>query len=206
MVPRLRKLARSFYLRPTLQVAEELLGLFLVRNVPGTRLIGRIVEVEAYLGSKDPASHAFRGRTKRNEVMFWQGGHLYVYFTYGMHFCSNVVTGREGTAHAVLLRAVEPIAGLSVMKGNRRRPVWEDNPGVLCSGPARLCQAFGIAREENGSDLCGREIWIGRDVSVREQPHVARSRRVGISDGKRHLWRFYIKDNLFVSPGRPVER
>ena len=115
----LNKLSREFYLRPTLKVAKDLIGKFLVRRLNGKLLIGRIVEIEAYLGEKDPASHAYKGKTKRNEVMFGEGGHLYVYFTYGMHFCSNVVTEQEGIGHAVLLRAVEPLQGLETMARNR---------------------------------------------------------------------------------------
>ena len=191
-------------MQPTLKVAKELLGMFLVRTVRGEKLIGRIVEVEAYLGSKDPASHAYRGRTKRNEVMFWKGGHLYVYFTYGMHYCSNVVTRPEGIAHAVLLRAVEPVAGVEVMGQNRKRPIGETDLTDLCSGPARLCQALGMARDQNGTDLCGNEIWIGRDMQSKRKPAVARSSRVGITDGREHRWRFYIKGSRFVSPGRPA--
>ena len=109
---RLRKLPRSFYLRPTLTIAKNIVGLYLCRRVRGKVLVGRIVEVEAYLGAKDPASHAYRGKTKRNEVMFGKGGHLYVYFTYGMHYCCNVVTGGAGIGHAVLLRAAEPVAAV----------------------------------------------------------------------------------------------
>ena len=134
------KLPRSFYLRPTLTVARELLGKFLCRRLRGKMLVGRIVEVEAYLGTKDPASHTYRGRTRRNDVMFWAGGHLYVYFTYGMHFCANVVTEAEGKGVAVLLRAVEPIKGISSMvrhRGLNGSSVAVGTLRSLCSGPAR---------------------------------------------------------------------
>lgn len=201
---RLKKVPRSFYLQPTLKVAKGLLGLFLVRRVGKTKLIGRIVEVEAYLGSKDPASHAYRGRTKRNEVMFWKGGHLYVYFTYGMHFCSNVVTEKEGIGHAVLLRAVEPVTGTEVMKRNRKRPVGAVDPMALCSGPARLCQALAIGRKQNGIDLCGNEIWIAQAVHSNARPKVARSTRIGIANGRQHKWRFFLNDNPFVSKGKTI--
>ncbi len=199
----LKKLPRSFYLQPTLKVAKELLGLFLVRKIGRKKLLGRIAEVEAYLGSRDPASHAYRGRTPRNDVMFWKGGHLYVYFTYGMHFCSNVVTSDKGTAHAVLVRAVEPVGGLETMRRNRNI-LRSNDPELLCSGPARLCQAFNIGRKENGTDLCGNTIWIARHSRQGKQRGIVRSRRVGISSGKHHQWRFYLKNNRFVSPGRPV--
>ncbi len=111
----------SFYRRPVLRVAKDLLGKYFVRVDGRAVLAGRIVEVEAYRGGDDPASHAYRGRSKRNDVMFREGGHLYVYFTYGMHYCANVVTGREGTGSAVLIRALEPVAGIARMTGNRER-------------------------------------------------------------------------------------
>jgi DNA-3-methyladenine glycosylase len=201
---RLRKIPRSFYLQPTLEVARGLLGLFLVRKIRRNRLAGKIVEVEAYLGSKDPASHAYRGMTKRNEVMFWKGGHLYVYFTYGMHYCCNVVTESEGTGHAVLLRAVEPMAGIELMKRNRKRPKQENRMSALCSGPARLCQAFEIGRKENGTDLCGDRIWIAREIRSTRPQKVSRSTRVGISDGKHHKWRYFLKHSPYISTGKPV--
>jgi DNA-3-methyladenine glycosylase len=195
-----RKLPRSFYLQPTLDVARSLLGLYLVRKTPGGVLAGRIVEVEAYLGDVDPASHAYRGRTKRNEVMFFQGGHLYVYFTYGMHFCGNVVTQAEGVGHAVLLRAVEPVEGIASM--SRRRGTARMEVEKLCSGPAKLCQAFGIGRKENGIDLCSDSIWIEQRDPGLSRASIGISTRVGISTAKERKWRFYVKENRFVSKAR----
>lgn len=194
------RLPRTFYLRPTLTVARDLPGRYLVRRLGSATLIGRIVEVEAYLGSRDPASHAYRGMTPRNEVMFAGGGRLYVYFTYGMHFCCNVVTGPEGRGEAVLIRAAEPLEGIETMTAlrsagdGRRRTEVE-----LCSGPGKLCQAFGITRTENGTDLCGDTIWLARGRRVHPPPPVSRSVRIGISSGKEHHWRFFLENNPFVS-------
>ena len=129
-------------------VARDLLGRLLVRRLPEITLVARVVECEAYQ-EDDPASHSFRGVTTRTEVMFGPAGRLYVYFTYGMHFCMNVVTGDEGEGSAVLLRAAEPLEGLDWMRRCRRVV----DPRLLCSGPGRLTQAFGIGREDNGMDL-----------------------------------------------------
>lgn len=190
---------RSFYARPTLQVARDLLGTFLVRNIRGTTLIGMIVEVEAYLGSIDPASHAYRGPTPRNQVMFGEAGHLYVYFTYGMHFCANVVTEKEGKAGAVLLRAIQPIQGTMVMTRFRGLARNKKSSEVLISsGPARLCQALGIGRRENGTDLCGSTIYIKPGIPP-QRSLIARSERIGIRRGTEHLWRFFLKENRWVS-------
>ncbi len=191
-------------MRPTLKVARGLLGCYLVRRIGRKRLVGRIVEVEAYLGERDAASHAYRGRTRRNDVMFRKGGHLYVYFTYGMHFCANVVTEREGLGRAVLLRALEPVAGLSAMQENRGMKGSPSEARLLTNGPARLCQAMKIGRAENGSDLCGPEIYIARATAKDTRFKIGRTTRVGITGGKSHLWRFYVKGNRFISPGRPV--
>jgi DNA-3-methyladenine glycosylase len=193
----LRKLTRSFYLRPTLVVARDLLGKLLVRQSGVHRMVGRIVEVEAYKARSDPASHSFRGRTPRNEVMFWQGGYLYVYFTYGMHYCANVVTEGEHTGCAVLLRALEPLEGIKQMARSRDLP--ESAIGKLCNGPAKLCEAFGIGREENGSDLCANVIWIGEEKNGGKHSRIARSPRIGISAGKGHLWRLTIPDSPYLS-------
>ncbi|MGD1044515.1 MAG: DNA-3-methyladenine glycosylase [Bacteroidota bacterium] len=196
----MRPLPRSFYLRPTLQVAHNLLGKHIVRKVGTKLLIGKIVEVEAYCKG-DPASHAFHGRTKRNDVMFWEGGHLYVYFTYGMHFCANVVTGKEGIGEAVLIRAIEPLAGIEVMKINRYGSNKSQNLKSLINltnGPAKFCKAFGIARKENGLNLLNSEITI-TDGEPIPSKRIKRSSRIGIQQGVEKKWRFFIVGNPWVS-------
>lgn len=167
------------------------------RNV----FVGRIVEVEAYLGEIDPASHAFRGPTTRNAVMFGNPGHLYVYFTYGMHFCANVVTGRRGKAGAVLLRAVEPVRGVRHMIRNRRGNSDRPLASFLTNGPAKFCQAFGIARRENGIDLLSSRIYLTNGTTVKRSQRGS-SGRIGIRSGKEKRWRFFVKGSPWVS--RPV--
>lgn len=197
-------LPRSFYLQPTLRVARDLLGKYFVRKLRNKTLIGKIVEVEAYC-KNDPASHSYRGKTQRNEVMFWRGGHLYVYFTYGMHFCANVVTQEEEIGEAVLIRAVEPVEGINFMIKNRARgrsgemECWS-NGGMeeLTNGPAKFCQAFGIGREENGVDLLGDEIFVARGERI-PAAKIGRSSRIGIKNGREKKWRFFVKGNKFVS-------
>jgi DNA-3-methyladenine glycosylase len=181
-------------------VAPGLLGRVLVRTLPdGTRLAVRIVEVEAY-GPDDPASHAFRGRTARNHVMFGPPGHLYVYFTYGMHFCANIVTGRDGEGSAVLLRAAEPLEGLEAMTARRGgRP-----PRLLCAGPARLTQALGIDRRHDGVDLLRADELQLREGTPLPARRVARSTRVGVRVGVEARWRYFEARSPFVSPGPPA--
>jgi DNA-3-methyladenine glycosylase len=192
-------LPRRFYARPSTRVAPDLLGRILVRVLPdGTRLAGRLVEVEAY-GPKDPASHAFRGPTPRNLVMFGPPGHLYVYFTYGMHFCANVVTGSHGEGSAVLLRAVEPLEGLAAMAEHR----GVDAVRLLCSGPGRLTQALAIGRPENGADLVRDDALQLREGIPIARRRVARSTRVGVNVGIEPRWRYFERGSEFVSPGRP---
>ena len=200
---KLKKLPRSFYRRPTLTVAKELLGKCLVRNYKGTRLVGRIVETEAYLGKLDPASHTFRGKTKRNEVMYWGGGHLYVYFTYGMHFCANVVTGEKESGEAVLIRALEPREGIEMMVKNRsdnraKQSTSRSTLQNLANGPAKLCEALSIRRDQNGTDLLGDEVYL-LDAPRIAAAEVKRSTRIGITNGKDKKWRFTIKANRWVS-------
>ncbi|HLJ69094.1 MAG TPA: DNA-3-methyladenine glycosylase [Chloroflexota bacterium] len=189
------KLRRSFFARPSPEVARDLLGKVLARRTGDALLRGRIVETEAYTGASDPGSHAFRGPTPRNQVMFGEAGHLYVYFTYGMHHCVNVVTDQPGTAGAVLLRALEPLEGIEVMEANRSgRPLRD-----LCNGPGKLCQSFGITRDQNGDDLEGSDIWI-EDDGFRANA-VATSTRVGLSAGADLPFRFFVQGNPFVSRG-----
>jgi DNA-3-methyladenine glycosylase len=195
-----RRLPRSFFARPPTEVAPDLLGRVLVRTLSdGGRLAARLVEVEAY-EQGDPASHSYRGQpTARTEVMFGPPGRLYVYFTYGQHFCSNVVTGANGIGSAVLLRAAEPLEGLEVMEANRRI----NDVRLLCSGPARLTQAFDIARADNGTDLVrdpSLNLLSGTALAPRA---IATSTRVGVNVGGERPWRFFERGSAFVSPGRP---
>jgi DNA-3-methyladenine glycosylase len=193
------RLPRSFFARPSTVVAPELLGRVLVRILPdGTRLSARLVEVEAY-GPKDPASHAYRGPTPRNLVMFGPPGRLYVYFTYGMHFCSNVVTGRNGEGSAVLLRAAEPIEGLDVMAVNR----GVDAVNRLCGGPGCLTQALGIGRAENGIDVVRDGSLHLRAGEPLPRSRIARTTRVGVNVGIEPRWRFFERGSGYLSPGRP---
>lgn len=195
-----KKLPRKFYTRDVHIVAKELLGKYLVRKVRRKNLIGRIVEVEAYDGLIDEAAHTFRGKTKRNEVMFNEGGFLYVYFTYGMHYCSNVVAGKLNEGKAVLLRAVEPVNGIDLMAINRfgKKDISAVELKNLTNGPAKICQAFGIARSENGTDLTGKEIFIFDSPKLSENK-IAASTRIGIKKSVDLPWRYYIKNNSFLS-------
>jgi DNA-3-methyladenine glycosylase len=193
-------LPHSFYLHPTLQIARDLLGKHIIHLLDNKLLMGTIVETEAYRHN-DPASHSFRGRTQRNDMMFYEGGHLYVYFTYGMHFCANVVTGKEGVGEAVLIRAVEPIVGIEVMMKNRFPKLSSINHQAminLTNGPAKFCQAFGVARNENGLDLRDSEIRITEGESVPSKL-IKRSSRIGIQQGLEKKWRFFIDGNPWVS-------
>jgi len=184
--PMSRRLPRSFYAREdTLVVARELIGMHLVREDGAGRSIGRIVETEAYIGPDDLAAHSARGRTARTEVMFGPPGHAYVYFIYGFWNCMNIVTAREGVPHAVLLRALEPVAGIT-------DKTW---------GPGLLCRAMRIDRTLNGADLCGNDIWLERP-GVASRPRIARSARIGVDYAGRWAklpWRFFDSASPYVS-------
>ena len=185
---------RRFYLDPPDLVAQKLLGKLLVRG----DMVGRIVEVEAYFGEADAASHAFPGKTARNAVLFGPPGHAYVYFIYGMYFCLNVSCEREGRAGGILFRALEPIRGLETMA--RNRGLDATRVAVLTSGPGRLCQAFGVTREhDNGVDLTSRK----SDLQIRDDGFLASdvlvTPRIGISKDTERPARFLLADNPFVS-------
>ncbi|HTP10761.1 MAG TPA: DNA-3-methyladenine glycosylase [Anaerolineae bacterium] len=194
------RLTRSFYTRPTRQLAQALLGCRLVRRWNGQRLSGLIVEAEAYIGETDLACHAHVGRTARNAVMYGQPGLAYVYFTYGMHWMLNVVSEEEHFPAAVLIRALEPQEGLELML--QHRPVTR--PIELCRGPAKLTQALRIDQALNGVDLCNRrgDLWIETGVPVPTRS-VMRGPRVGLfttpEPWKSKPWRYWVKDNPFVS-------
>jgi DNA-3-methyladenine glycosylase len=193
------RLRREFFARDTLAVARELLGQRLVRILEGQRLSGRIVEVEAYIGEKDQASHARFGRTGRNAPMYGPPGHAYVYFVYGMHYCLNVVTEQKGFPAAVLIRALEPLEGIEAMRARRSGRADVE----LTSGPARLCQALEIDRRFDGVDLCAPDggLFIERDAAVGESVIVA-GPRVGVRGDETALavpWRFLVRGNRYVS-------
>lgn len=186
-MPPTRKITRDFYVRNTLTVARELIGMHLVHADSGSVRAGRIVETEAYQGPQDLAAHSSRGRTRRTEVMFGPPGHAYVYFIYGFWYCLNIVTEPEGVPHAVLLRALEPVTGIA-------DKTW---------GPGLLCRAMGIDKRLNGTDLCGEVLWLERPAAMsRRPPRIARSTRIGVDyagEWARRPWRFYDRDSRYVS-------
>jgi len=195
-----KKLKISFYRRDVLIVARSLLGKVLVRAAGKEILAGKIVEVEAYHGVLDEAAHSYRGITKRNQIMFGEGGHLYVYFTYGAHHCCNVVTGKKGEGTAVLIRGVEPVSGVQRMIKNRfgRQLKNEKEIFNLTSGPGKACEAFGINRAHSGIDLTGDNIFISSGVKLSEK-NIGVSKRIGITKSVDLPWRFYIINNPYLS-------
>jgi len=192
----MRIIEREFYNRDTIDVAKDLLGKILVRVVNGKVLSGTIVESEAYRSTDDPASHSYRGKTERNSVMFGEVGHAYVYFTYGNHYCLNIVAKDYATpAGAVLIRAIEPIDGVSLMHRYRKT----HDPYNLASGPGKLTQALKITKKQNDIDVTKKgELYIvnGKDISKSE---IFATSRIGIRVALDKQWRFLIADNKFVS-------
>lgn len=199
---------QTFFEGATLDVARALIGKTLARRTARGLTAGIIVETEAYAGTVDPASHAYRGVTPRNRVMFGPAGRAYVYLSYGMHCCINVVTEREGDAAAVLVRALQPTYGLALMRERRGASIGDRD---LCRGPGRLCQALDITREQDGADLTvvrgvGDEadgLWVAETGDWAMDSPIATSPRIGITRAVDWPWRFYVAGNRYVS-GRPA--
>ena len=191
------KIQRSFYAQPTIQVARQLLGKYLVRRHPDGITVGKIVETEAYVGPHDLACHASKGRTPRTEVMFGAPGHAYVYFIYGVYYCLNIVTEEVGHASAVLIRALEPVEGLELMQ-NRR---GTEKIHSLASGPGKLCLAMSIDKTLNGADMSRGNVLYVEDRSE-PAPKIAATPRIGVDYAgkwKDKPWRFLVRGSEFVS-------
>jgi DNA-3-methyladenine glycosylase len=198
---KLRRLTRSFYARDALEVARDLIGCILVHDLERGRMAVRLVETEAYRGEIDPGSHGYRGPTPRTRSMFGPPGRLYVYFTYGMHWCANVVCGDAGVCEAVLLRAGEPVLGIELIRS--LRPGISDDR-LLAAGPARLTQALGLSRAHDGATLLrGGELFIAEDDLTAEYRalEIAQTVRVGLAAGRgdEFPWRFVVPSNPYAS-------
>lgn len=198
-------LTKEFYLRDTLTVAKELLGKNIVRNINGHKLVARIVETEAYIGPHDKAAHSYNNkRTKKNEVMFEEGGHAYIYFIYGMYYCFNIVTEEKGKPSAVLIRAVEPIEGIEYMCNlrykNELSNITKNQYKNLTNGPSKLCLALGLDKNLNGIHLFSDNLYL-EDVGYNNFD-IVETTRINIDyaeEARFYPWRFYIKDNAWVS-------
>ena len=199
-------ISRDFFARHSVQVAPELLGCVLEHQTEAGLVAVELTEVEAYEGETDPASHAYRGKTRRNAVMYGPPGHAYVYFTYGMHFCVNLVCLPEGSASAVLLRAGTVIEGADLARTRRAKSAAVVAPRDLARGPARLCQALGIDRSLDGADVCVagsplRIRWPGARTTNRSAKIIS-GPRVGIAQAAEVPWRFWLEGEPSVSAYR----
>ncbi len=191
----MKLLTKSFFNKTTIEIAKSLLGKRVIHKTCNGILSGKIVETEAYL-EKDPASHSFRGQTTRNSAMFGNPGGAYIYFTYGMHHCFNIVTNKKGIGEAVLIRALEPLKGIELMKQARNTHKIEN----LCSGPGKLVQALNISKDHNGISLIDKNspLILSNGDNISED-NIVKTKRIGISTGIELPHRFYIKDNPFIS-------
>ncbi len=198
----LRRLSRTFFAHDTHTVARELLGKLLVRPWRGKKLVGRITDVESYVGENDLACHASRGRTPRTEIMFGEAGHAYVYLIYGMYDCLNLVTERKDFPAAVLIRSLEPVVGIAVM--HRLRGTSDIHH--LTTGPGKLTQALAITRRLNGEDLTiSRQLFVAADGYRVPNSSIATSARIGVDYAGEHAalpWRYFIRGSGFVSGNR----
>ena len=196
-----RKLTREFYERDVLTVAPELVGKYLVHKAEEGTTIGKIVEVEAYMGASDAASHAYRNkRTPRTEIQFGPGGFAYIYLIYGMYYCLNVVTNKIGVPQVVLIRALDPTEGIALMKKRSACDVRQN----LCNGPGKLCRAMGITKRHYGMDLCGEELCLVEGEPP-EDTHITTTPRINIDyagEAMNYPWRYIISGNQCVSKSK----
>ncbi len=193
------RLDKNFFQKNTKHLARDLLGTFLVHKTQEGTTVGKIVETEAYLFKNDPASHAARGKTKRNAPMFEAAGNVYVYFIYGVHYCFNIVSGKEHEGEAVLIRALEPIKGIELMQKRRGPSIL---PKELCNGPAKLVQAMGINKTHNQSSLLNGPLALHDKNSFstgKSKINIVRTTRIGINLGAELPLRFYIQNSEFIS-------
>lgn len=191
------KLQRSFYQKNAIEVAKELLGKVIVHETREGITKGKIVEVEAYMGPMDAAAHSYKVKSTRTNVQYGEGGYAYVYLIYGMYYCMNIVANTPDVPEVVLLRALEPVEGIDLMKQRRKT----DKMNNLCSGPGKLCQALGIDKTNYGMDLCGDELYL-EYPKEQEDIEIEASKRINIDyagEAKDYLWRFTIKGNKFLS-------
>lgn len=193
------KMNHSFFRKDTVELARKLLGMLLVHRTIAGVAAGMIVETEAYVGAIDKACHAWKNRSERTEIMYHDGGYAYVYLIYGMHHCFNVVTGPKGEGNAVLIRALEPVTGIGLMRKRRKTDVLRN----LCSGPGKVCQAMGITKDEYGMDLCAPVSPL-RLIRYRNMPdtQIASSPRINVAYAEEAAswpWRFYVNGNPYVS-------
>lgn len=195
----MQPLKRSFFARDTVIVAQELLGKYLIRQIGNLRLVGMIVETEAYRAHDDPACHAYKGKTARTAVLFGEVGHAYIYFIYGMYYCLNVSAHSPHLAGGVLIRAIEPLEGISFMEQQRNKPFGP----ALTNGPGKLVQAFAIPPTFNDLDLTQQGPLYITTGKLIDPSLINATRRIGITKAKDKLWRFIIADNKFVSHHKP---
>lgn len=189
-------LSRAFYDRPTLTVARDLIGKTLLRRTAEGVAGGMIVETEAYTAANDPAAHGYRGQTPRNRSMFGGPGFAYVYRSYGIHYCLNVVTEGQGVAAAVLIRAIRPEIGVELMRRRRGERIDDRD---LARGPGRLCQALALSIDDDGSDLLGSGLWLIETPVLEEMPRIAATARIGITQAADWPWRFVVVGDPYVS-------
>ena len=193
----MKKVSRDFYNRSALVVAKEILGKTLVHETKEGITKGKIVEVEAYMGAKDKAAHSYKPHSKRTMIQYGEGGYAYVYLIYGMYICMNVVTNIQNIPEVLLIRALEPIDGIELMKKRRKTNRIKN----LCNGPGKLSQAMGITKENYGEDLCGNTLYLEDAMPIKSE-QIVQTKRINIDyaeEAKDYLWRFLIKENPYVS-------